>query len=223
MIDANEIFFDSDKRIALWCEGAADTADLAGMADNIIQNHIDLISVPPDIVPFLWTCLEKNNVKIFARYVFDSVNKNLDDDVSDLVKKIIDIYRRGADGVQIFLNMRNFERFVDMLAVVKDDLFFGHDLCVVLDIRDIDIDDWDMIFKKLRDINAAAFGIVLGEDTGVRSDFIGRIYGMLEKWDFNGDLHFMLKNNFDRIDQSIRLVEKMKPELSDKLRFFLEY
>ena len=223
MIEANEIFSDSDKRIALWCESASDTADLAVMADSIIQSHIDLISGVPEIVPFLWTCLEKANVKIFARYVFDSVNKNLDDDVSDLVKKITDIYRRGANGVQIFLNMRNFGRFIDMLAVVKEDLFFGHDLCIALDIGDIGVDDWDMIFNKLNNVSAVAFGISLGEDMGMRSDYIGRIYGMLEKWNFNGDLHFMLKNNFDRIDQSIRLVEKMKPELSDRLRFFLEY
>jgi len=223
MIEANEIFSDSDKRIALWCNGASDTTDLAVLADTIIQSRIDLISVPSEIVSFLWTCLEKEDVKIFARYVFETTTRNIEDDVSGLVKNIIETYKSGAGGVQIFVNMRNFEKFMDMLSVVKDDLFFGHDLCVVMDILDIGIDDWEMIFKKLRDVNAAAFGIVLGEDMGNRSDYIGRIYGMLEKWDFSGDLHFMLKNNFDRIDQSIRLVEKMQPEFSDKLHFFLEY
>lgn len=223
MIEVNEIFSDSDKRVALWCDDASDTTDLAVLADSIIQNNIDLISVPPEIVSFLWTCLEKKNVKIFARYVFDTATRNIEDDISELVKKIIETYKSGANGAQIFLNMRNFEKFMDMLFVVKDDLFFGHDLCVAMDICNIGIDDWDMVFNKLRDVNAAAFGIVLGEDMGNRSDYIGRIYGMLEKWNFDGDLHFMLKNNFDRIDQSIRLVEKMRPELSDKLHFFLEY
>ena len=223
MIEANEIFSDSDKRISLWCDSAPDTTDLAVLADGIIQNHIDLISVPPEIVRFLWTCLEKENVKIFARYVFEISNRNIEDDVSKLVTKIMETYRSGANGVQLFVNMHNFEKFMDMLSVVKDDLFFHHDLCVVLNIQDIGIDDWNMVFNKLRNVNATAFGIFLGEDMGNRSDYIGRIYGMLERWDFGGDLHFMLKNNFDRIDQSIRLVEKMKPELSGKLHFFLEY
>ena len=54
------------------------------------------------------------------------------------------------------------------------------------------------------------------------SDYIGRIYGMLEKWDFEGSLHFLLNNNFDRIDQTIRLIESEKPELLDKIKFFLK-
>ena len=41
MIEANEIFSDSDKRISLWCDSAPDTTDLAVLADGIIQNHID--------------------------------------------------------------------------------------------------------------------------------------------------------------------------------------
>ena len=75
-------------------------------------------------------------------------------------------------------------------------------------------------------INYAKSGrilLVIDEDMGNRSDFIGRIYGMLDNWDFDGDLHFIFGNNYDRIDQVIRLVESMKPELSDKLHFFLEY
>lgn len=119
--------------------------------------------------------------------------------------------------------MRDFERVIDLLTVVRDDLFFEHNLCLVMDIQDIGIGDWDLVFNKLRDIRADSFGILLGEDMGNRSDFIGRIYGMLENWDFDGDLHFVLGNNFDRIDQVIRLVESIRPDLSNKLNFFLEY
>ena len=223
MIEANEIFSDSDARVALWCGGAEDSNDLAVLADSIIENKVPLISVPSNIVSVLWTYLEKNNVKILARYYFEPINKNIDKDVSVLSENIVNVYKRGADGVQIFLKMRDFERFIDMLSVIRDDLFFGHDLCIMMDIQDIDVNNWDMVFQKLRDVRASVLGISLDEDMGNRSDFIGRIYGMLQKWDFDGDLHFVLKNNFDRIDQAIRLVESVRPELSEKIRFFLEY
>ena len=223
MIEANEIFSDSDVRVALWCDAAEDSNDLAILADSIIENKISLISVPSNIVSVLWTYLEKHNVKILARYYFEPINKNIDKDVSVLSENIVNVYKRGADGVQIFLRMRDFERFIDMLSVIRDDLFFGHDLCIIMDIQDIDVNNWDTIFQKLRDVRASVFGISLDEDMGNRSDFIGRIYGMLQKWNFDGDLHFVLKNNFDRMDQAIRLVECMCPELSEKIRFFLDY
>ena len=56
-----------------------------------------------------------------------------------------------------------------------------------------------------------------------RSDFVGRVYSMLHNWNMDGELHFILNNNVDRMDQVIRLVESEKPELGDKLRFFLDY
>ena len=70
MIDINEIFSDSDKRIAIWCEGANDTNDLAIMCENIINNDVHLISVPPTVVENVWTYLEKTGVKILTRYKF---------------------------------------------------------------------------------------------------------------------------------------------------------
>jgi hypothetical protein len=223
MIEANEIFSDSDSRIALWYDGVGDTSDLAMLADGIMENDISLISVVPEIVKTMWTYLEKKQVKILARYFFEPVNKNIDIDIAKLSGDIMGAYRNGANGVQIFVKMRDFERFIDMLSVIRNDLFFGHDLCIVMNILDINVENWNLIFKKLREIRANCFAISFDEDMGNRSDFIGRIYGMLQNWDFDGDLHFMLQNNFERIDQSIRLIESLKPELSDKIRFFLEY
>ena len=46
---------------------------------------------------------------------------------------------------------------------------------------------------------------------------------MLQKWNFDGEIHFVLGNNYDRIDEVIRLIEIEKPELSNRVRFFLEY
>ena len=57
MIEANEIFSDSDKRIALWCNEVGDTNDLALLADNVIENKIPLISVPLLFCPGAICCI----------------------------------------------------------------------------------------------------------------------------------------------------------------------
>ena len=222
MIELNEIFFDDDKRVSLWCDDGGDTNDWAALANNIIENKVEIISLTPKMLPFMWTCLEKNKVKIFARYDFRSVHKDIDGDMFVLAENITTLCKNGANGIQLFIKMRDFERVLNSLQTVRDDLFFGHDLCVVMDISDIDVSNWDFVFQKLTDIGAHAFGISFKEDTGIRSDFIGRIYGMLQKFDFGGDLHFMFGNNAERIDQTIRLIESLQPGLMDKTHFFLQ-
>jgi hypothetical protein len=223
MIEGNEIFLDSDKRIALWCETVEDTNDLAIISENIIDSGIDLISVPPEIVSGIWVYLEKTPVKILSRYDFFPKSKNIDDDISELSKNIKQSFNSGSDGAQIFLNMSVFEDFVEKIALVRDDLFFNKDFCVVFDIEDVDVNDWNNIFQKLHMLKTDSLMFTFKEDALVRSDFVGRIYGMLKNWDFDGELHFALNNNYDRIDQVIRLIESEKPELQDKIKFFLEY
>lgn len=222
-MEINEIFSDSDKRIAWWCDSVEDTNDLAEMADDIIKNNIHLISVPPEIVPLVWVYLEKFDVKIYTRFMVSLNHKDIDKDMSDLAKNITCVCKKGATGVQIFLNQRDFDIFIDKILPVRDDLFFGHDLSLVMDIEDIDVNNWAMIFQKLHDLRLDAFGLTLKEDMKNRSDFVGRIYGMLQNWDMDCELHLILNNNFDRMDQVIRLVETERPELSEKLRFFLDY
>ena len=223
MIEINEIFSDSDKRLAFWCDDVADTNDLAAVAENIIQENIGVVSVPAEIVPSMWAYLEKMNVKILTRFAFNSQQKDIDSEIYDLASKITSVFKKGADGVQMFIKMRDFNTFIEKISVVRDDLFFEHDLCVVMDVEDLDINNWDNIFLKLREIRANALVLTLREDMGNRSDFVGRVYGLLQNWNMDGELHFILNNNFDRMDQAIRLVEILKPELSQKLRFFLNY
>lgn len=223
MIEANEVFSDYDKRIAIWCDDVSDTNDLANFANSVIENKVNLISVLPETVYFLWACLEKNDVKILSRFYFAPLQKNMDKDVALLVSNIADVFRKGANGAQIFVRLRDFDRFVDILKFVRDDLFFGRYLCIYFDINDVGLADWDTVFQRLRDIRANAIGLTLNEDMGNRSDFVGRVYGMLQKWDFNGELLFSLNNDYERMDQVIRLVESERQELSDKLHFFLEY
>ena len=223
MIEMNEIFSDSDKRLAIWCEGVADTNDLAMMCEHVVSHGVSLVSVPPEVVSDVWTYLEKSRVKILTRYGGDSESKNIDSQIYELGAKITGVCKSGASGVQIFVKMHDLEQFLDSLRTVRDDLFFGHDLCIVLDTEDLDINNLDSVFQKLREIRADSFGLTLNEDTGFRSDFVGRIYAILQNFDFDGELHFMLGNNFDRIDQVVRLTECLCPAKSQRLKFFLDY
>lgn len=224
MIEINEVFSDADSRMAWLCDKAMDTNELAMMAEDISKEKVRLISVMPDIVPCMWTWLEKIGVKILARYVFNPLQKSMiDEETYDLGAKITDVLKKGATGVQIFVKMRDFEYFVETIEFVRDDLFFDHDLCIALDISDIAIDDWPKVFQKLCDVRAHALVLSLNEDMGNRSDFVGRVYGMLQNWNFNGEVHFILGNNFDRIDQVIRLIEIEKSELANRVKFFLDY
>ncbi len=223
MICMDEIFSDSDNRIALWCGDVSDTNDLAIMCENIVTNGVGLISVPMDAVSNAWVYLEKKGVKILTRYEFSPLTKNIDSDMYKLGADITGVCKTGAAGVQIFVKMHDFENFMNALKVVRDDLFFGHDLSVAMDIGDLDINNLDMVFQKLRDVRADSFALTLNEDLGTRSDFVGRVYALLQDFNFDGELHFILGNNFDRIDQVIRLTESLRPALNDKLRFFLDY
>lgn len=223
MIEMDEVFSDSDKRIAVWCESVADTNDLAMLCEHVASHNVHLLSVPPECVKDVWAYLEKSKVKILTRYSFNSNPKNIDSDMFKLGGDIVSVCKNGANGVQLFIKMHDFESFVNSLLVVRNDLFFGHDLSIVMDAEDLDMDNLGFLFQKLREIRADSFVLTLNEDAGNRSDFVGRIYAFLQQFDFSGELHFILGNNFDRIDQVIRLTECLRPELSDKLRFFLDY
>ena len=112
MIEMNEIFSDSDKRVAVWCEYVADTNDLAMMCEHVVSNNVHLISVPPEVVKDVWTYLEKSRVKILTRYTFNSNSKNIDSDMFKLGADIVSVCKNGASGIQLFIKMRYFENVV---------------------------------------------------------------------------------------------------------------
>ena len=114
---------------------------------------------------------------------------------------------------------------VEQTHVIRDDLFFDKDLIVGIDICDVGVSDWDDLFLDLRRINANAVMFVFTKDMGDKSDFVGRIYGMLNSWndDNKFDLHFAFGPNFMRIEQTLRLVQTVKPQLSKQLKFWLNY
>ena len=90
---------------------------------------------------------------------------------------------------------------------------------------EVDSYDWQNLFQNLQKINASSVVLVLTKDIGKKSDFVGRIYGLLNAWDDNNkfDLHFALGPNFMRIEQVVRLIESMKPDLLQGTKFWVNF
>ena len=107
--------------------------------------------------------------------------------------------------------------------MIRDDLFFNRELSIGLDLMEIDAGDWENLFAKLQKINASSVLFVLSKDLGNKSDFVGRVYGMLESWDANNkfNLGFMFGSDLMRIEQVVRLVESVRPELGGRIKFFV--
>lgn len=223
MIDLDSFFNGVGTNVDVWCGGDTNGVDLARMVEVATQHNAHVVSVLPDVVPTVWPWLENSGVKIYGRFYLD---EKIDvSSLSDLTIKINQSFKYGANGAMVFVRYKNLSAMVDQVAFVRDDLFFNRDLVVGLDIGDVDSDDWVDLFRELKRINASAVCFVLTKDAGKKSDFVGRVYGLLNAWDseFGGALHFALENRPERIDQARRLVESIRPELMSGLRFFVNY
>lgn len=221
MIDADTIFEQLGGNSCLWCGGATDGSDLAAAAEFAVSNKMPFVSVTPDGVGVMWPWLENTSVGIVARFYVDGgLNP---DAASDLARRARTAFRRGAVGAQVFLRARDLSSFVSEIEAVRDDLFFNKMLSVGLDIGEIDGADWGGVYAALQKIRADSLLLALTVDRGAKSDFVGRVYGMLNGWGdaWRGDVHFALGGNFVRADQAWRLIEKMRPELAMRARFFI--
>ena len=47
------------------------------------------------------------------------------------------------------------------------------------------------------------------------------MYGVLSAWGAKCDLHFALGNNFVRMEQALRLVAAIRPQLMERMSFFV--
>ena len=222
MMEKNTILKNLDRCVAIWCGADTCGADLANVAGMCLENKFDLVSVPADLVKTVWPWLEQGDVKIMGRFYFPD-KKITENQISDMTIAINNVLKCGAFGAQVFLKLSALSDLVEQTYIIKDDLFFAKDLIIGLDILDIDVSDWNDIFVNLQKINAAALMVVMTRDLGNESDFVGRIYGLLSAWNIqnNFDLHFYLGPDSMRIEQVLRLVKKMRPELESRLKFFI--
>lgn len=221
MIDDNDFLAEAKDNLALWCDADCVGADLANAAGIAITNKLRAISVLPSSVAQLWPWLENTHIKIFCRFYIDgSIDDNF---MSDLSVRISSSFRDGADGATVFMRMRNLNRFVSEVSHIKDDLFFNKSLSVGLDINEIDSSDWADVFAGLNALCADSLTLFLSRDNGDKSDFVGRIYALLNTnmGDWHGALHFVLGQNIARIDQVYRLTQQLRFDKLPLTLFFV--
>ncbi len=224
MIDSNNIFNELMGKGAVWCGANLDAGDLAQVAAFVVDNGVDLVSVPAGGVQIVWPWLENKNVRIVSRFYFP--NKKITvDQVSDVTGQINAVFKSGAIGAQVFLPYAALDDLVAQTHIIRDDLFFNRDLSIGIDVAEIEAYDWQDLFANLQKINATSLLLVMTKDAGNKSDFVGRLYGMLDAWndDNKFDLHFAFGPNFMRIEQVLRLVESMRPELNNRLKFWVNF
>lgn len=215
--------FDELKDMAgFWCPSGADAGDLARSVEFVTEKKLNVISVVPDSVPTIWPWLEDRFVKIMTRFYLPD-KKVTETQISDITIRINNVFKQGAHGAQIFMPYDALADLVEQTHIIRDDLFFDKELSIGIDIGDVDVFEWEKLFEDLRKINASSVLFVFTKDTGKKSDFVGRIYAMLNAWSDNNnfDLHFAFGPKFMRIEQAWRLVECMKPGLIPRVKFFV--
>ena len=222
MIDEKSIFNEIRNNISMMCCDDCVGADLASAAGIAMTNKMRSVCVSPKQIVDVWPWLEKTNIKIISRFVVDrAIN---DEFVSELAGEISASFRDGANGAIVFIQKRNLAKFAAEIASIREDLFFNKSFSIGMDIEDIDVFDWDELFGILHLMRANSLTLTYTNDAGDKSDFVGRVYAMLNttRGEWNGIINFVLGHNFIRIDQSYRLIQQIQPETLSKTEFFVD-
>lgn len=224
MIQKSMIFDLVGTKAGMWCGADMDATDLADAVHVADIQKLPVISVVPNMVQTVWPWLEESNIKIMSRFYLDG-KKISEDQISDITVRINTSLRQGANGAQVFLSYGALAGLVEQTHVVRDDLFFNKDLSIGMDIGEIGPFDWADVFENLRKINASSVIFVFTRDLGDKSDFVGRLYGMLNAWNPENkfSLQFAFGPNLLRIEQAMRLVQQMRPWLMGGLRFWVNF
>jgi len=222
MMCAESFFDEMGANMALWCDGGRDAGELARAAQTAAEYAMPVISAQPDDVAMLWTWLEKTPARIWARFYLPARGGRDIGVISDLSARINAAFKQGAIGAQVFVRGADLNDFAQQIGVVRDDLFFNRELAVGMDIADIGPFEWAGVFDVLRRLRAAALTLVLTKDTGDKSDFVGRLYAaVVAARDAKCDLHFVVGDNPVRIEQAVRMVRALRPEMAAGVRVFV--
>lgn len=222
MIEEKSIFDEVHDNISMFCDDDCVGADLASAAGVVMSNKMRSICVAAKSVAEVWPWLEKTKVKILSRFFVNStINCEF---MSDLSEQISASFRDGANGAIVFVPLCNLPKFAAEISSVRDDLFFNKTLSIGVSIEEIGAFDWTELFGIMNLLRTDSLTLVFSDDTGNKSDFVGRVYGMLSaSWgNWNGAVNFVLGQNIIRIDQVYRLIQQMKPELISKTEFFID-
>lgn len=217
MISSNSLFSDIKNNLAASC-CAGDASDLILKVENIINKDISIISADFESVGIIWPWIEKKDMNLFAKFVIEN-----DFNISNLARDINTVLKKGANGAQVFVPVQNLTDFIDQFAPIYSDLFFNKNLLIGLDLGHVLVMDWENIFINLSKIGGA--GLSLSFDKSQDTDFVGAVYGFINALpdDFDMDLHFMLGNRPDKMEQVFRLFDKVRPNILNKIKLFLDF
>lgn len=215
MIEITSLVDDVHSQLGVWGTAAADSAELARLADMTVASGVGMIAVAPSAVRIIWPWLEGHAIKIFPRFYFGTAHAPTDADISQLAVDINMSFKSGASGAIVFVAGHHLKSLVNALHIVRDDLFFNKELIIGLDVGDIDVSQWADVFDCMCRIRANGLMLALTRDRGNKSDFVGRVYAALDTWNpgFSGDVYWMVGENFLRGEQVMRLTASMQPEL----------
>ena len=221
MIDEKTIFYEVRNNISMMCGDDCSGADLASAMGVAMSNKMRSVCVAPKSVPEVWPWVEKSRVKIISRFVITGAIN--DDSLSELSTQINTSFRDGADGAIVFMPRRDVSKFATEIVSIRDDLFFNKTFGIGIDINEIGPFDWDELFGFLQILHADSLNLTFNDDTGDKSDFVGRVFAMLNanrgKW--GGVVNFILNQNIARIDQVFRLIQNIAPDTAAKTEFFV--
>lgn len=217
MIDFKETFEELKGHIALSCCSGMDARSLIFVADNAAKGDVPAISCDLNSVNMLWTWLENSNIKIFTHIV----TKEFDNDAQKIAAAIHSAFKKGANGVQLIASPDVHEKLAMAFSQIAADLFFGRELILTMNLRDVVTSDYSIIFQSVKLTGASGLGLVIKNEEDTTASF----YGILDSIDsdYNGSLHIISKDSdFQKIENIWRLIKKMRPELIPGTLFFIE-
>jgi len=221
MIDNDSFCDDFTGHVALWCPAEIEDGDLARCAEYAMANGVSMVSVAPDDVGRMWVWLEHSRARVFARFYLPRT-RDMASAAFDMAARINSAFKCGAAGAQVFLNASDLPAFAREMSTVSADLFFNRELEIGLDVSGINAMQWPTVFDAVRKLGASGVIFVLARDGGNRSDFVGRVHAALDAVgsDSRLALRFVVGNNFMRMEQALRLVAAMRPEMLGAVRVF---
>ncbi|MBO4745541.1 MAG: hypothetical protein J5613_00525 [Alphaproteobacteria bacterium] len=221
MIKTDEIFDPIDDISCAWVPNGTEVAELAIISEMVVEKHMQYLSLPAGTVGTVWPWLENDSVGMLVRLGFAN-DVSQDDAMSGLATNVTDAFRHGASGVQVFVHYADIPVFVEMMQKMRDDLFFERYFSIAINIDEVPSNDWAGVFETLKKIRPNSILILAdGDSFNPKSDFLGRVYAMLEKWDLDFALHIMFGKNMMRVSHVLRLVQKMQPKMMPDFRVFV--
>ena len=222
MIDENVIFNEVRDNISMMCADDCKGADLAATVGIAISHKMKSVCVPPEQVADVWPWLEKTKIKILSCFVVGgAINEDF---ISDFSMRVNKSFRDGANGAIILVSLHDLPKFAAELSSVRDDLFFNKSVSIGINIDEVNVFDWAELFGIMHLLKTDSLSLVFDNDTGDKSDFVGRIYAMLNapRGDWKGGMNFVMGQNFVRIDQVYRLIQQCAPALLSGTEFFID-